>query len=271
MPREGLVSRKSDNYQLVFIGGGLALFMLLHTIRSILLEDWLKHQLEHLVGHTVAEMIERFGSVGFPLLGVIGIIWFLIAYNRDHKSKAAAQDGGTFFKLAYVYCETKSIKWEDGEENSLFENQFYLVIGNALDTGKALKRSQARIFHMGEPVLSRVKETGHSEIDIRHGEIALFEIGRIVSPEIFGMLNGSVTLDSKAKWLYPHNIPLGVRSFEVSSSGKRSYGLGYAPESPSAVWALWMVVSADDAIAMQVRVSIDLAAKVSPVTCETVK
>jgi len=263
--------RKSDNFPLVLTGGALGLWLLFHKIFDIFFEDWIKHQLEPFVGHTVAEMIERFGSVGFPLLGVIGIIWFLIAYNRDHKSKAMAQDGGAFFKLAYVYCETKSIKWEDGEENSLFENQFYLVIGNALDTGETLKRSQARIFHMGEPVLSRVKETGHSEIDIRHGEIAFFEIGKIVSPDIFGMLNGSVTLDSKAKWLYPHNIPLGVRTFEVSASGKRSYGLSYTPQSPSAVWALWMVVSADDAIAMQVRVSIDLAATKSPVSCETVK
>jgi hypothetical protein len=66
------VARKTDNYPLVFIGGGLGLFLLLHTVWSILFEDWLKHQLEHLVGHTVAEMIERFGSVAFHYWGQSG-------------------------------------------------------------------------------------------------------------------------------------------------------------------------------------------------------
>jgi hypothetical protein len=173
--------------------------------------------------------------------------------------------------VASVFCETKIIKWEDGEDSNFYENQFYLVVGNALSTGKVLKRSQARIFHMGKPVLSQVKETGQTEIDVRHGEFALFGIGKIVSPEMFGMFHGSVTLDTQAKRQYAHNIPLGSRSFEVSLSGKRSYGLGYVPTSPSGTWSLLMVISADDAVAMQVRVSIDLLAKKSPVTCETVK
>jgi hypothetical protein len=265
------VSRKSDNYPLVFVGGGLGLFALLHAIWSILFEDWVKQQLEHFVGHTVAEMLEKFGSVGFPLLGMIGIIWFLIAYNRDSKSKATASDEEEFFKSAYVYCEATRIKWEDGEESRLFENQFYVVVGNALETRKTLKRVQARIFHLGEPVLSQVKETGQTDIDLRNGEIALFGIGKIVSPEIFGILSGSATVDAKAKLLYANNIPRGGRTYEVSSFGKRGYGLGYMPQSPSAEWTIWVIVSADDAIAMQVRVNINLLAKESPVTCETVK
>ena len=74
--------RKSDNYPLVLAGGGLGLWILFHTIWSILFEDWLKHQLEHLVRHTTAEMIERFGSVGFPALAAIATVWFLSSYIR---------------------------------------------------------------------------------------------------------------------------------------------------------------------------------------------
>lgn len=264
------MARKTDNYPLVFMGGGLGLFLLLHTVWSIVFEDWLKHQLEHLLGHTLAEVIEKFGSVGFPLLGAAGIIWFLIAYSRENGSKDT-EGRGEFFKPAYIYCETKRIKWEDGEDSSYHENRFYIVVGNALDTGKTLKRAQARVFHIGEPVLSLIKETGQPEIDIRHGEIAIFGIGRIVSREIFGIFNGLVTLDEKAKKTYAHNIPFGSLAFEVSGYGNQRYALGYMPTSPSADWTLWVVVSADDAIAMQVRVKIDLRAAKDPVTCEVVK
>jgi hypothetical protein len=206
-PKEGFVARKSDNYPLVFMGGGLGLLWMFHIVWSIVFEDWVKHQLEHFVGHTLAEMIERFGSVGFPLLGAAGIIWFLIGYNR--KSREGAQDEEAFFKQFSIFCETKSIKWDGGEDSNLYENEFYLIVGNALSTGKVLKRSQARIFHMGEPLLSQVKETGQTEIDIRHGEFALFGIGKIISPEIFGTFHGWTTLDSKAKTPYSNNIPLG--------------------------------------------------------------
>jgi hypothetical protein len=81
---EDLVARKSDNFPLVLLGGGLGLWLLFHAIWTILFEDWLKHQLERLVGHTVAELMERFGSVGFPALASIAIIWFLYSYIKIH-------------------------------------------------------------------------------------------------------------------------------------------------------------------------------------------
>jgi len=80
--------RKSDNYPLVFLGGGLGLLLLFHTIWNILFEDWLKHQLERFFGHTVAEMIERFGAVGWPALAAGGIIWFLLHYAKAHYAAA---------------------------------------------------------------------------------------------------------------------------------------------------------------------------------------
>lgn len=76
--------RKSDNFPLVLTGGALALWLLLHKIFDIFFEDWIKHQLEPFVGHTVAEMIERFGSAGFPALAAGGIVWFLYSYIKSH-------------------------------------------------------------------------------------------------------------------------------------------------------------------------------------------
>jgi hypothetical protein len=214
-------------------------------------------------------MIEKFGSVGFPMLGAIGTIWFLIKYIKSSQ-EGVAQPGSQFFKTATVYCETKSVKWDDANDSKFYENIFYLVVGNGIETGQLLKRSQARIFHTGEPVLSRVKETSGSEVDIRHGELALFEIGKIVSLKMFGEFHGLVTYDSSSKRQYNHNIPLGHLSFEVSNLGKKSYGLAHSPGRPWVVWPLWMVVSADDAISMQIRISIDLAKDEHPVTCEAV-
>jgi hypothetical protein len=88
------VARKSENFQLVLVGGGLGLWILFHTIWSILFEDWIKHQLERFVGHTVAEMMEKFGSVGFPAIAAIAIVWFLYAYIRSHL-KAELVGAGT--------------------------------------------------------------------------------------------------------------------------------------------------------------------------------
>jgi hypothetical protein len=82
------MSRKSDNFALVLTGGTLALLLLFHTMWSILFEDWLKHQLERIAGHTVAEMIEKFGAVGFPALAAGGVVWFLWAYIKRHYSAA---------------------------------------------------------------------------------------------------------------------------------------------------------------------------------------
>jgi uncharacterized iron-regulated membrane protein len=76
--------QKSDNFSLVFIGGSLALWLLFHAIWSILFEDWIKHQLEWVFGRKLAEIIEKFGSAGFPLLAAIGVAWFLLAYAKRH-------------------------------------------------------------------------------------------------------------------------------------------------------------------------------------------
>ena len=108
----------------------------------------------------------------------------------DNSEDEEAEDSrvSQFFVLnKTIYAESLSVKRANGITTDFYKNTFYLCIGNGLETGKVLKRVQARIFFMGEPTVARVKETGEGEIDIRHGEWAFFEIGHLVSTEKIGL------------------------------------------------------------------------------------
>ncbi|TGN82077.1 hypothetical protein EOW77_0026870 [Bradyrhizobium yuanmingense] len=78
------MARKSDNLPLLLVGGSLGLTLLFHAIWSILFEDWIKHQLERIMGHTVAEMLEKFGSVGFPVVAAIALTWLIYSFAKAH-------------------------------------------------------------------------------------------------------------------------------------------------------------------------------------------
>lgn len=85
--------RRSQHFELVLVGGALALWFLLHSIWNILFEEWIKHELQHRFGLSVAEMIERFGAVGFPALGAIAIVWGLHRYiSKEFAKERAAED-----------------------------------------------------------------------------------------------------------------------------------------------------------------------------------
>jgi hypothetical protein len=73
---------RSDTFPLWLLAAILGLFTALHAIWSILFEEWIKLKLEHAVGLTVAEMIERFGAIGVPTLLAIGIVWLLYHYIK---------------------------------------------------------------------------------------------------------------------------------------------------------------------------------------------
>jgi hypothetical protein len=86
------MDQRSDNFPLVLLGGILALFLLQHTIFDIFFEEYIKLHLEAYVGLTVAEMIERFGSVALPALASIAIVWFLHHYiYRELRKEFATQ------------------------------------------------------------------------------------------------------------------------------------------------------------------------------------
>lgn len=168
-----------------------------------------------------------------------------------------------------VHCEAHPVwSYSDQKNTGFYENVFYLAVGNDLDTGKTLKRAQARIFHFGPPALCRVKDSTSEDIDIRHGEWAYFEIGRLVSKEIIGLPYDRVVFEENKLEAYEHNIPRGYLSFKIySAENEREYGLAYLPENPN-VWSLFVVISADDVKATRVNINIDMAKDRSPVWCE---
>jgi hypothetical protein len=209
------------------------------------------------------ENLQDYFSFGLMLLGATWIAVFVIrligAPSRLYWAERRNNDISTSFLVGeHIYAESKWVKWQDGSRTGLYETGFYLQISNALSNGKTLERVQARIFLTGEPVLARVKETGDSEIDIRHGELALFQIGSLVSKEMHGLIEGGVEIDDERRKTFEHNIPLGVLSFEVwDPSGKRAYGLGHLPANPGK-FTLIVIVSANDVVARHIPITINL-------------
>jgi hypothetical protein len=156
-----------------------------------------------------------------------------------------------------------------------FETIFYLVIGNALADGQTLRRAQARLYPPtgGEPILLRVKETAASVADIRHGEWIFVEIGRVVSNLPLGQVHGSTTLDEDRVKNYDSSVPLGFLKFEACSVNGYEFGIMYNlkdDKANDALRNLFIVVSADDARAMNVRLNIDLLNIQQPVTCKVI-
>ena len=207
----------------------------------------------------------------YALLVVAGIwIFWIDARPFVHGWWKKRQRSQIFEVLENVHCETRPVKSSADQERDteFYENVFYLAVSNGLDTGQMLKRVQARIFHLGPPTLCRIKDSELDEVDIRHGEWVFFEIGRLISTEVMGVVYQRVVLPENRMEIYDHNIPRGYLSFEIYSvNNNREYGLGHQPERPI-VWPLLMVISADDVQARRVNINIDMTKTRSPVWWE---
>src|ERR1700732_3343007 len=125
------MDRRSDNLPLVLLGGAIGILFMLHTVWSILLEDWLKHELEHSLGLSEAEMIERFGELGFPILGAFGIVWFLYKYLSKDFARQLAEI--TAPRLSVVFdgtegggCDIRT-SFGDGTRAHFFRLKFTAV------------------------------------------------------------------------------------------------------------------------------------------------
>jgi hypothetical protein len=145
--------------------------------------------------------------------------------------------------------ESKRIKWSDGSDSELYETTYYLPIWNALASGQPLKAVKARIFMIGqEPIAASVKETGQYSVDLRHGEVALFKIGRTVSYQADTM-TGFVNFDDKEKKFYETLKPEFGKSFDVFSASGKSFGIRDAiPDGNGDTHWLTVIVSADDVV-----------------------
>jgi hypothetical protein len=264
--------KMADDTSDTFVGGGRNY---LHTLGFIVPLVGLEELVREAV--TSGPALPWWLSVTFIVIGypiyVSPAIW---KWLRERASKSndravATPSRRDFLCGEHIHAESRWVK--AGHDNpKYYETTFYLVVGNALPAGKTLRKVHARFHLVGEPVLLRVKETGATVADIRHGEWIFFEVGRVVSKFPLGMLSGEGVLDAESLKTYDHNIPNGYLSFEVHPITGNKSGLTYDPhrEAGRRPWEPFVVVSADDAQAMNVRLSIDLSKENAPVTCQVV-
>jgi hypothetical protein len=211
-------------------------------------------------------------DVTSPIMLVIGTKPEILASAPTHETKEPevqqAHTGSPVFRFEKTaFVDTKLVRWPDGTESGLTESRYFLLVGNAMDTGRPLKNVKARIFFLAqEPLLARVKETGELSTDIRHGEWAFFEIGKMISHEAQSPISGAVIYSEDEKKRYEHLRPEHPRHLEILlPSGKIAYGINQDLEHSAPDWPMSMVVTADDAISLQLKVILDLTSK-TPVT-----
>jgi hypothetical protein len=202
----------------------------------------------------------------FFLIGTIVSLAFLVAeYWHPATTIASKEEKKSTSVFRYekdAFIESRRIRRSDGSDSELYETNYYLPIWNAIATGQPLKAVKARIFMMGqEPVASSVKETGQYSVDLRHGEVALFKIGRTVSYQP-DFISGFVTFNDQENKNYITSKPEYEKSFEVFSASGKVFGIRDAmPDgAPETRW-LTVIVSADDVVSLPISVFLDFHAK----------
>lgn len=170
-----------------------------------------------------------------------------------------------------IYCEARTISAEGKEEeDTLYEHIYYLIVENGSESGQTLRRVQARIHFADPPIVCRIKDMADDAINLRHGEQGYFEIGRLVSKEIHGLMRGSTETEDRHMEIYIHNAKNGHLSFEVGSVSKQiEYVLGNMKDVGSQ-WYLYIVVSSDDVKSATIKTCINMTNTQASLTYERI-
>jgi hypothetical protein len=78
------MDQRSENFPLVLLAGGLLLALFAHHLFGVFLDEWIKLQLEHIVGLSAADIIEKSGALLVQLFVAFGIVWILYNYIERH-------------------------------------------------------------------------------------------------------------------------------------------------------------------------------------------
>ena len=156
-----------------------------------------------------------------------------------------------------IFVQTQTLGGTKINGKALYFNKFYLVVGNGKASGETLRKVQCRLFLFGEPALLGVKNTLETSVDIQHGAVALFEIGKIASFLSFGHFEFGEELGAEKLKSYEYNIPNGHLMFEVTEKNKSRYNLAYLPDRPN-IWEILLVISADDELSKRIIVKVDM-------------
>jgi hypothetical protein len=74
------MSKRSQDFELLLLGGAAALYFLFDNIFGNLFYAWLKQELEKYTGLLESDVLAKLSQVSFSLLLVIAIIWWLYRY-----------------------------------------------------------------------------------------------------------------------------------------------------------------------------------------------
>ena len=166
-----------------------------------------------------------------------------------------------------IHVETFRIVTEPKDER-IYENVFYIAVGNTSPIGKTLRNVQARLFHHIFTSVLTIKNRPAGLIDIRHGESGMFEVGRISTVEPIAAPVGTFERDDDISKVDFQNTINKNPSFKIASlddDTKRSLGLSRGTPH---VWELIVVVSSDDVLGKTVKVSVDLTSTKTPVSLD---
>jgi hypothetical protein len=214
------------------------------------------------------EMLWRITEMAIPIAAALAIVWLLCRYFSLELASPLRAGYVPYFRVTpTIYCTSESIASLNGGRTGLYKNTFFLQVKNDLRPAMTLKSAQVRLFHLGRPVLARIRDASCGSVDLPPGESMLVEVGAVVSFHACGSRGGDQTMPEHMARMYFRDVSNGRVSFDVEDFlGKRRYGL--VPQEPkNSVRELLLAISADEVRSFYLVVSIDTSDPNSPIKC----
>ena len=214
------------------------------------------------------EMLWRITEMAIPIAAALAMVW-LLCRNFSLESASPFRAGYVpYFRVTpTIYCTSESIASLNGGRTGLYKNTFFLQVKNDLRPAMTLKNAQVRLFHLGRPVLARIRDASCGSVDLPPGESMLVEVGAVVSFHACGSRGGEKIMPEHMARMYFRDVSNGRLSFDVEDFlGKRRYGL--VPQEPkNSVRELLLAISAEEVRSFYLVVSIDTSDPNSPIKC----
>lgn len=188
-------------------------------------------------------------------IGVLGS-WAIEALWKKYRTPPPSRPISAIRVDDRFYIDCDPVKDADGNDIAdVFSIALCLWVTNSLETGSVLRNLQARIYTgVGESVLLPIRDVQAGSVDLRDGEVARIEVGRVYYraidnrvPVIVRGLGHFQTAD--ARIVEGRTSPRLTRSLYVSQADGREACLGFTQMDPE--WGALMVsvvVSADDTV-----------------------
>jgi len=257
---------RSDSFPVVLIFAVAVLALALHGFQREIVGATVARSFHDMFGFQAGELLRRLTEMAIPIAAAVSIVAFLYRYLSAELALPLDAGPASHFQVPpIIYCTSKSIMSLNGDRTGLYKNTFFLQVKNDRRPVMTLKNVQARLFHLGRPVLARIRGVSCGSVDLGPGESMLVEVGAIVSFRASGSRTGDLTMPEQMAAKHFHDVSNGHLSFDVEDfRGKRRYGL--APqESRDSVRELLLAISAGEVRSLHLVVSIDIANPESPI------